>query len=32
VRLLPEENGHFQYRIKSPRDGHERIALEGELA
>jgi hypothetical protein len=27
VRLLPHENGNFQYRIKSTRDGHERVAF-----
>jgi hypothetical protein len=31
VRLLPHEKGHFQYRIKSTRDGHERVAVESEL-
>ena len=31
VRLLPPEKGVFQYRIRSTRDGHERVALEGEL-
>jgi hypothetical protein len=32
VRLLPHENGNFQYRIKSTRDSHERVAFESELA
>jgi hypothetical protein len=32
VRLLPPENRDFQYRIKSTRDGHERVVLENELA
>jgi hypothetical protein len=32
VRLLPDENGIFQYRIRSVRDGHERVVLESELA
>jgi len=32
VRLLPPENGDFQYRVKSTRDGHERVVLESELA
>jgi hypothetical protein len=32
VRLLPHENGIFQYRIKSVGDGHERVVLESELA
>jgi len=31
VRLLPPANGDFEYRIKSTRDGHERVALESEL-
>ena len=26
VRVLPEEHGVFQYRIKSSADGHERVA------
>jgi hypothetical protein len=29
VRLLPPENG---FRVKSTRDGHERVVLESELA
>lgn len=32
VRKLPEEQGVFQYRIKSTADGHERVVLESELA
>jgi hypothetical protein len=32
VRLLPRENGAFQYRIESTRDSHERVVFEGELA
>lgn len=32
VRLLPQENSDFQYRIKSTRDGHERVVFESELA
>ncbi len=32
VRVLPEEHGVFQYRIKSTADGHERVVLETELA
>ncbi|HEV2549586.1 MAG TPA: hypothetical protein VGU20_19880 [Stellaceae bacterium] len=32
VRLLPPEKGVFQYRIKSTRDGHERVVFENELA
>ena len=31
VRLLPHDNGDFQYRIKSTRDGHERVVFESEL-
>ena len=32
VRLLPDEGDTPQYRIKSTRDGQERMALESELA
>jgi hypothetical protein len=32
VRLLPPANGDFQYRIKSTRDGHERVVFESELS
>jgi len=32
VRLLPAANGDFQYRVKSTRDGHERVVLESELS
>jgi hypothetical protein len=32
VRLLPPENGYFQYRVKSTRDSHERVVLESELS
>lgn len=31
VRVMPVEHGHRQYRIRSLVDGHERMALEGEL-
>jgi hypothetical protein len=31
VRLLPHES-NFQYRIKSTRDGHERVVFESELS
>ncbi len=31
VKLLPEERGMHQYRIKSVMDGHERVVLENEL-
>ena len=32
VRLLPQEHGTWQYRIKSMADGHERVVLESELS
>jgi hypothetical protein len=32
VRALPEEHGVYQYRLKSIVDGHERVAMEAELA
>jgi hypothetical protein len=32
VRLLPSEHGNPQYRIKSLRDGHERVVTENDLA
>jgi len=32
VRLLPNEGDTPQYRIKSARDGQERMALESQLA
>jgi hypothetical protein len=32
VRLLPLTNGDFQYRVKSTKDGHERVVLESELS
>jgi hypothetical protein len=32
VRLLPSADRDFQYRIRSTRDGHERVALESELS
>jgi hypothetical protein len=32
VRVMPSERGIQQYRIKSVMDGHERIAMEGDLA
>jgi hypothetical protein len=31
VRLLPAERGSPQYRIKSLRDGHERVVIESDL-
>ena len=32
VRVMPTEHGRHQYRIRSLTDGHERMALEAELA
>lgn len=32
TRLLPQEHGINQYRLKSVSDGHERVAREDELA
>jgi hypothetical protein len=32
VRQMPTEHGLRQYRIRSLTDGHERMALEAELA
>jgi hypothetical protein len=32
VRLLPPANADFQYRVKSTRDGHERVVVESELS
>ena len=31
VRIMPTEHGRKQYRIRSVLDGHERVAMEGEL-
>ena len=31
LKQLPEQDGELQYRIKSAREEHERIALESEL-
>jgi hypothetical protein len=31
VRLLPSETRDQQYRVKSVRDGHERVVLESQL-
>jgi hypothetical protein len=31
TRLLPPEQGNYQYRIRSVTDGHERVVLESEL-
>jgi len=32
VRLLPEAESVFQYRVKSQADGHERVVREDQLA
>ncbi|HLY57227.1 MAG TPA: hypothetical protein VKS60_16810 [Stellaceae bacterium] len=32
VRPLPPEGRENQYRLKSKRDGHERVAIESDLA
>lgn len=32
VRIMPTEHGYRQYRIRSLDDGHERMAMEAELA
>ncbi len=31
-RLLPEDGGDLQYRVKYVRDGHERVVHESQLA
>ena len=31
VRGMPSETRDLQYRIKDPRDGHERVVLESQL-
>jgi hypothetical protein len=31
VRLMPTAHGHYQYRVRSLRDGHERMVTETEL-
>ncbi len=31
LRTLPIEHGVAQYRIKSLKDGHQRVAMEGDL-
>ena len=31
IRVLPEERGVWQYRVKSVADGHERVVLESDL-
>jgi len=32
LRALPIEHGIAQYRIKSLKDGHQRVAMESDLA
>ena len=32
IRIMPTEHGYRQYRIRSLIDGHERMAMEAELA
>ncbi len=32
VRLLPEADNAFQYRVKCQTDGHERVVREDQLA
>ena len=32
VQRLPENNGEFEYRIKSASEPHQRVARESELA
>jgi hypothetical protein len=32
VRLLPAEANDYQYRVKSTRDGHERVVRESQLS
>jgi hypothetical protein len=32
VQRLPENNGEFEYRIKSATESHQRVARESELA
>lgn len=31
IRFLPAERGNLQYRIKSLRDGHERVVTESDI-
>jgi hypothetical protein len=31
IRQLPQDGGDYQYRIKSPREQHERVVKEHEL-
>ncbi|MGH7034225.1 MAG: hypothetical protein ACREFL_10890 [Stellaceae bacterium] len=32
LRALPVEHGIVQYRLKSMKDGHQRVAMESDLA
>jgi hypothetical protein len=32
TQRMPERDGEFQYRIKSPSEGYERVAKESELS
>jgi hypothetical protein len=32
VQLLPEERGVWQYRVRSTKDGHERMVYESDLS
>jgi hypothetical protein len=32
IRLLPEKDGEFEYRIKNAAEPHERVARESELS
>lgn len=32
LRPLPVEHGVLQYRVKSLKDGHQRVAMESDLA
>lgn len=32
VSLLPDTQGRNQYRVESTNDGHQRVAVEGEIA
>jgi hypothetical protein len=32
IQLLPEERGMWQYRVRSTKDGHERMVYESDLA
>jgi hypothetical protein len=32
IKQLPERDGQFEYRIKSPGEPHERVVKEGDLS